>query len=59
MMTTKVYVLGEWDNKEVRFSKPKEKHIEKEVWYYLRDKLLTCATEEVQQVINEILLIKE
>ena len=54
-MTTKVYVLWEGEQKEVRFDRPKEKHIEREVGYYLRDKLLTCATEEVQQVINEIL----
>lgn len=52
MMTTKLYIINE---NEVRFSKPDEPHIEKEVGYYLRDKLLQCTTEDVQNVINEIL----
>lgn len=54
-MTTKLYVLWESEDKEVRFTRPEEKHKEVEVSYYLRDKLLTCATEEIQSVISEIL----
>lgn len=58
MMTTKVYVLWEWENKEVRFNRPSEDHKGREIGYWLRDKLLECTTEEVQWVINEILAIK-
>ena len=57
MMTTKLYII-EWEENEVRFSRPTEKHQEREVGYWLRDKLLECTTEEVQWVIREILLTK-
>lgn len=58
-MPTKMYITGEWENKNIRYQHPQEKHIEVEVDYFLRDKILNCATDEVQQVINEILQINK
>jgi len=57
MQTMKLYII-EWEENVVMFNKPTEKHQEREVDYWLRDKLLECTTEEVQGVINEILAIK-
>lgn len=54
----KLYII-EWEENVVMFNKPEEPHIEKEVSYYLRDKLLECETSKVQEVINEILNFKD
>lgn len=54
-MVTKMYITWEWDDKDIKYQRPDEKHIEVEVDYFLRDKIMACAAEDVQKVINEIL----
>ena len=54
-MPTKMYITWEWDNKDIKYHRPKEKHTEVELGYTLRDKIMECTSEDVQKVINEIL----
>lgn len=58
-MTTTMYIIWKWNNKDIVNSRPNQPHIEVEVWYYLRDKWLTCETEKVQEVISEILAVNK
>ncbi len=54
-MPTTMYITWEWNDKQITGKRPNEKHIEVELDYTLRDKIMECTTEDVQKVINEIL----